>query len=204
MARNLTPITKLSRREGVALGKEKRFSRRPYPPGVHGVKFLKTKPRMSSFGKQLREKQKAKRLYGMLERQFRRCFTLARGKEGNTGTILVQMLEKRLDNVVYRLGIAQTRPQARQMVSHGFITVNGKKLDVPSAQVGVGDLIAVKETKRDRPLIKQSAERINKHQPPTWLHMDVAALTGKVVSEPNADEVEKMFDPTLIVELYSR
>ncbi len=194
----------MCRREGVSLcGREKcAVKRRPYPPGVHGPTARTS--RLSGYGKQLREKQKAKRLYNIMERQFRNYFEMARRKRGNTATFLVQILERRLDNVVYRLGFAVTRRQARQMVSHGFVTVNGKTLNIPSALVSVGDEIAIHATKTEKTLVKNMSERLSGAQPPTWLHLDAAAQTGKVVSAAEGEDLETVFDPTLIVELYSR
>src|SRR3990167_5315518 len=140
MGVSLKTTCKLCRREGVSLcGRENcAFKRRPFPPGAHGPDQSKRKPRLSSYGTQLREKQKAKRLYNVLERQFRKYFEAASRKKGNTATYLVQLLETRLDNVVYRLGFALTRRQARQMVSHGFMTVNGENVNIPSYQVRPG------------------------------------------------------------------
>jgi small subunit ribosomal protein S4 len=194
----------MCRREGVSLcGREKcAVKRRPYPPGVHGPDARQG--RLSGYGKQLREKQKAKRLYNIMERQFRRYFEMARRKKGNTSTFLVQILELRLDNAVYRLGFAATRRQARQLVSHGFFTVNNKTVNVPSFAVKIGDVIGVKENKGQKVIMKDVSERLAKAQPPKWLALDAAARTGKVVSLPEGEDLETVFDPTLIVELYSR
>lgn len=194
----------MCRREGVSLcGREKcALKRRPYPPGVHGP--TARTGRLSGYGKQLREKQKAKRLYNIMERQFRRYFEMARGKRGNTATFLVQILERRLDNVVYRLGFATTRRQARQMVSHGFVTLNGKMVNIPSCLVSASDEIAFKETKSRKTIVKNLSERLQSVQPPKWLHLDAAAQKGKVIGVPENEDLETVFDPTLIVELYSR
>ncbi|KKR84284.1 MAG: 30S ribosomal protein S4 [Candidatus Uhrbacteria bacterium GW2011_GWF2_41_16] len=195
---------KMCRREGVSLcGKEKcAVKRRNYIPGVHGN--TKKQPRLSSYGTQLREKQKAKRLYNIMERQFRRYFDMARAKKGNTANMLVQVLEQRLDNVIYRLGFGMTRRQARQMVNHGFFAVNGKKVDIPSFQVRIGDEISIQESKRERPMVKEVEQRLTKAQPAKWLHLDAQNLKGKVVSIPEGEDLQTVFDPTLIVELYSR
>lgn len=200
---------KLCRREGVSLcGREKcALKRRAFPPGVHGPSQARQggRNRTSSYGLQLREKQKAKRLYGILERQFRRYFEQASKKKGNTAEFLVQMLEQRLDNVVYRLGLAATRRQARQMVGHGFVTVNGACVNIPSYEVRVGDVVAVKENKRQKGLIKQTEERLTKkNETPRWLTLDAATITGKVTSVPAGEDLRQVFDPRLIVEFYSR
>jgi small subunit ribosomal protein S4 len=206
MGKTLRTGCKLCRREGVSLcGREKcAVKRRPYPPGVHGPLTKRGGPRLSGYGKQLREKQKAKRLYNLMERQFRRYFEMARGKRGNTATFLVQILERRLDNVVYRLGFAKTRRQARQMVSHGFFTVNGTPVNIPSHLVRVGDDIRIKETKINTELVKGLAERLTHAEPARWLHLDVSSSFGKVVALPEGEDLETVFDPTMIVELYSR
>ncbi len=204
MATKGNSICKWCRREGVSLcGRERcAVKRRNYAPGVHGND--KKQPKLSGYARQLREKQKAKRLYLILERQFRRYFALARGRKGNTAETLVQLLERRMDNAVYRLGLAKTRRQARQMVGHGFFTVNGKALTIPSYLVCVGDVLAVKETKRGKTLTREAGEAAVKARPPKWLSFDAASLSGKMVSLPEKEDLETVFDPTLIVELYSR
>lgn len=204
MAKNQTPIVKLSRRLGIILGKEKYVRRRPYPPGVHGPKHGARRSRTSSYGEQLLEKQKAKALYGLLEKQFHRYFEAASKSEGNTAESMIQLLEKRLDNTVYRLGFAKTRRQARQLVSHGFIMVNGKRVDIASFSVRIGDEIAIKELKKEKGIVKNIAELNKDSQIPKWLACDLAELKGKVTSNPESDDVEKLFDPRLIVEFYSR
>ena len=205
MGKTLKTTCKMCRREGVSLcGREKcAVKRRAYPPGVHGPNSRGTS-RMSGYGLQLREKQKAKRLYNIMERQFRKYYEMARRTRGNTSNSLVTLLERRLDNVVYRLGLAKTRRQARQMVGHGFMTINGKLVDIPSYQVKVGEVISIKESKRNKGLLKDLEERLVKAEPPKWLHMDPATSTGKVVGLPEGDDLKTIFDPTLIVELYSR
>lgn len=203
MGRLLTPIGKLSRREGVPLDDSPKNAqkRRPFPPGVHGQARQK---RMSGYGIQLREKQKAKRLYGVMERQFENYFAKAVRKQGNTGELMVRMLEMRLDNTVFRLGFAKSRRHARQLVNHGFFTVNGEKMDIPSAQVKVGDVIAVKETKEKKPVFAALGEALVKQKTPGWLHLDPAARVGKVAAIPGGEDLKQIFDPTLIVEFYSR
>lgn len=199
-----TPIVKLSRRLGITLGKEKYVSRRPYAPGVHGPAQSKRKPRQSGYALQLQEKQRAKAVYGIRERQFRKYFEQAKKKPGNTATYLVELLERRLDNVAYRLGIASTRRQARQIVTHGFLSVNGVPVNVPSYQVRPGDIVAVRDTKKKKGLVPQMTAEAQKRERPKWLVMDVKELSGKVTSVPEGDDLRQMFDPTLIVEFYSR
>ncbi|MEK7615022.1 MAG: 30S ribosomal protein S4 [Patescibacteria group bacterium] len=204
MAKDHTPIVKRSRRLGIVLGKEKYARRRAYPPGIHGPKQARSRARLSSYGEQLQEKQKAKALYGILERQLRRYFEKASKKKGNTAEAFVQSLETRLDNVVFRLGFAKTRPQARQMVNHGFLLVNGKKVDIASFEVSVGDEIRFKENKKEKTIVKQIPEAMASNKMPAWLTRDEKLLTGKVTSIPEGDNLDQLFDPTLIVEFYSR
>ncbi len=204
MAVDHTPIVKRSRRLGVVLGKEKYARRRSYPPGIHGPKQARSRARLSSYGEQLQEKQKAKALYGVLERQMRRYFENASHKKGNTAEAFVQLLELRLDNVIYRLGFAKTRPQARQMVGHGFILINGKKVDIPSYKVSVGEEISLKENKKEKGIVKQIPEALLASKLPSWISRDEKILSGKVTGIPVGEELESIFDPTLIVEFYSR
>lgn len=206
MGKTLKTTCKMCRREGVSLcGKEKcAFKRRGFPPGVHGPAQSMRKPRMSAYGTQLREKQKAKRLYNVMERQFRNYFEEASGAKGNTATRLVQLLELRLDNVAYRLGFAKTRRQSRQMASHGFLLVNGKGVNIPSFRVKVGDVVSFKENKKATGLIAGLSERLAKHEPTKWLSVDAAALSGKVTAMPEGEDLRSVFDPTMIVEFYSR
>lgn len=203
MAKNQIPIVKLSRRLGIVLGKEKYVRRRQYPPGVHGPKQGSHR-RISGYGEQLLEKQKAKAVYGLLEKQFRKCFEKASQHKGNTSEFMIQLLEQRLDNVIYRLGFAKTRKQARQLVSHGFVLVNDALVDIPSYSVSVGDVISVKENKKSKGIVKAMAEFHKENQVPKWLTSDMSTLKGKVTGEPQMDDVEKVFDPRLIVEFYSR
>ncbi len=205
MGKTLKAACKLCRREGVSLcGREKcAFKRRPFPPGAHGPLAGK-KHRISGYGIQLREKQKAKRLYGIMERQFRNYFENASNKKGDTGVFLIQLLEMRLDNVVYRLGIGKTRRQARQMVGHGFIEINGKKVDIPSYQIKIGDQIQIRESKKNRGLLNGLSETLAKVDAPSWLLIDSAKLSGKVLANPEGADLQTIFDPKLIVEFYSR
>lgn len=195
---------KMSRREGVALSTStsvlKVMQKRPYVPGVHGKPNMRP-AKVSTFGLQLREKQKAKRLYGIMERQFRNYFTKASRMEGNTGENLGRLLEMRLDNAVFRLGFAKTRPQARQMVSHCMFLVNGQKVNIPSYAVRVDDVIEIKANKKDKKVFSDMGERMKTHRIPSWLHRE--DQTGKVVSLPMGDDLKEAYDPKLIIEFYS-
>jgi len=205
MGKTLKTTCKMCRREGVSLcGREKcALKRRSFPPGQHGP-TQKSNKKLSGYGMQLREKQKAKRLYNIMERQFRRYFDDARRKTGNTSEHLIRSLELRLDNTVYRLGFAKTRRQARQMVNHGFFSVNKKPVDIPSFAVKVGDEISVKESKRSKKMTEGVKEVMTRTTAPKWLFATPADLKGKVVSLPEGEDLQTVFDPTLIVELYSR
>jgi small subunit ribosomal protein S4 len=204
MATQRTPIVKLSRRLGITLGKEKYVRRRSYPPGVHGPKQARRRPRLSSYGEQLQEKQKAKAIYGVLERQFSNYFKKASRKEGNTAENMVKLLELRLDNVVYRLGWARTRRQARQMVNHGFFFVNGSRVDIPSYTVTVGEEITIKPSKIEKGIVKVIPEAMSLGTLPGWISRDEKDLVGKITSTPDGEDLNQGFDPTLIVEFYSR
>ncbi|WP_303103726.1 30S ribosomal protein S4 [Megamonas funiformis] len=160
--------------------------------------------KVSEYGMQLKEKQKAKFIYGVLEKQFRAYYDKAKTMPGVTGENLLGLLERRIDNVVFRLGLASTRRQARQLVSHGHITVNGKRLDIPSALIKVGDVIGVKEKSRGTALFKEIAESKNALNVPAWLTADIQNLRGSVTRFPNRDEIDIPVDEQAIVELYSR
>ncbi len=176
------------------------YERRPYPPGQHGRRRKKS----SDYDIQLREKQKVRRIYGVLERQFRRYFEIAEGKKGVTGENLLRMLELRLDNVVYRLGFASSRDQARQLVTHGHFLVNGKKVDIPSIQLKVDDTISVAEKSRDIPVIKEAQETLARRECPNWLEVDPEKLVGKVKALPSREDITFTVNENLIVELYSK
>ncbi len=193
----------MCRREGVSLcGKEKcAVKKRSFTPGMHGPG---RRARLSVYGTQLREKQKAKRLYNILERQFKNYFEKASKQKGNTGDILVQLLEERLDNVVYRLGFASTRRQARQLVNHAYFEVNDKKVNIPSYRVKVGDVISIRKNKAEKKITKEIKERLSKHETPSWLHLDPEKMSGKVTSIPEGEDLKQVFDTKLIVEFYSR
>ena len=173
--------------------------------GVPGQKAnLKHRTKISDRGIQLREKQKARYTYGILERQFRKTFAIAGKIPGVTGENLVELLEKRLDNIVFRLGFASSRAQARQIVRHGHITLNGRKTDIPSCLVKAGDVIGVRPNSAKNEYIKIMAETLKDHTLPPWLSLDIDNLTGKVLSIPKFEDIEMKFDVQAIVEYYSR
>ncbi|MCI8396992.1 MAG: 30S ribosomal protein S4 [Clostridia bacterium] len=176
------------------------ISRRNYAPGEHGQK----KTKLSEYGVQLREKQKTKAFYGVRENQFRKYFEMANAQKGITGENLLTLLESRLDNVVYRLGYGSSRPQARLLVNHGLFEVNGKKVSIPSYLVKAGDIIKVRESKKDKTVVKENAE-INASRPvPAWLERDAKTLSGKVVRLASREDVDIPVEEHLIVELYSK
>ena len=175
--------------------------KRNFAPGVHGAK---SKTRLTEYGTQLREKQKAKRIYGLQERQFSNYYLKAIKKVGDTGEILFQFLELRLDNVVYRLGLVKSRKIGRQTVSHGHFEVNGKKVNVPSYQARPGDVITVRTKSQTSPLFKNLAEDIKKKETPDWLSLDTKTLKGKVTAKPSRKNLDASFDLKLIIEYYSR
>src|SRR6187455_2586551 len=209
MARYIGPVCRLCRREGMKLFlKGERcytdkcaIEKRNVPPGQHG---RARKAKMVGYGIQLREKQKVKRTYGVLENQFRRYFESADRQKGITGFLLLQQLERRLDNVIYRLGFATSRPQARQLVRHGHFLVNGKKVDIPSYQVRPGDIVAVRQTSQKAPAILHALEEVKGRGVPEWLQFDAAALSGKIGSVPTREQINLPVQEQLIVELYSK
>ena len=208
MARYIGPVCRLCRREGEKLylkgdkcaSNNCSFNKRGYAPGQHGA----DKKKMSEYGLQLREKQKAKRIYGVLETQFRNYFKKADKLAGITGENLLIMLEKRLDNVVYRLGLGRSRSEARQVVRHNHIRVNGKKVNIPSYIVKTGDVIEVK--REDEPIqrFKDIVDVTSSRIVPEWLSADHANYKGTVVSEPQRSQIDSPINETLIVELYSK
>ena len=175
-------------------------TRRNYAPGQHGQKRTK----LSEYGTQLREKQKTRSFYGVGEKQFRKYFEMASNKKGITGTVLLQILESRLDNVIYRLGLGSSRPQARQIVTHGNIEVNGVKTDVASYLVKPGDVIAVRESRKDNSVIKANIEAGSARPIPEWLELDSKNLSAKVLRVVNREEIDLPVEEHLIVELYSK
>ncbi len=208
MARYKDSVCRLCRKEGEKLYlKADRcytdkcaIAKRAYAPGQHGQGRKKT----SEYGLQLREKQKTRRYYGILERQFRKYFVEAERQKGITGENLLRMLECRLDNVVYRLGFAGSRPESRQLVRHGHITVNGKKVNIPSFLVKIGDEIAVKEKSKASVKFKEIAEASAHKTPPAWLETDKENLKGRVLALPAREDIDIPVEEHLIVELYSR
>ena len=209
MARYIGPVCRLCRREGMKLFlKGERcytdkcaIEKRNVPPGQHG---RSRKAKIVGYGIQLREKQKVKRTYGVLENQFRRYFEAADRQKGITGTLLLQMLERRLDNVVYRLGFATSRAQARQLVRHGHFTVNGRKVDIPSFAVRQGDLVAVGSASASNPSIQHAMGEVKGRGIPEWLLFDPSALSGRVSQLPTREQIGLPVQEQLIVELYSK
>jgi small subunit ribosomal protein S4 len=201
MARYIGPKTKIARRfKDPIFGPDRSFEKKNYPPGQHGA--TKRRSKQSEYGLQLQEKQKAKYTYGILEKQFRNVFHKAAHKKGITGENLLQLIESRLDNVVYRLGIAPTRSAARQLVSHRHITVDGKVVNIPSYTLKSGQIIAVREKSKSMESITNSvASRVNNN---SWLEWDVNTLTGKFLNYPERDEIPENIKEQLIVELYSK
>ena len=201
MARYIGPRTKRSRRARQLLdeNKAKYFDRRPYPPGEHG----RGRIRESQYQIQLREKQKLRFIYGILEKQFRRYYKNAAAQSGITGENLLRILESRLDNVVYRSGLARTRPQARQLVNHGHFQVNGRKVDIPSYQVRSGDVVTVKERSRDVLPIQHAVDTLDR-TPPEWLEVDAGARSVAVLDLPSRQQIDTEIQEQLIVELYSK
>ena len=201
----LRVTAKRVRREGVNLdGREKMariLEKRPYAPGAHGPTG---RSRITDYGKQLREKQRAKLVYGVMERQFRNTYDKATNMKGDTAENLVRLLELRLDNAVFRAGFSKTRAAARQLVSHGHMTVNGTRVDVASFMVKPGDILAVKEAKKEGKIWKTFLETVTKVEPPSWITTDLKNLSAKIVSIPAGEELKQIFAPQNIVEFYSR
>jgi len=201
MARYTGPKTRIARKFGDPIyGPDKSYDKKNYPPGQHGIN--KKRKKLSEYGVQLREKQKAKYTYGVLERQFANLFDKAQRSKGVTGEVLLQLLESRLDNVVFRLGISPTRSGARQLVTHRHITVNNQVVNVPSFSVKPGDLVGVREKSKSLEVIHNSlgSRRINV----SWLEWDSASLAGKFINRPERDQIPETIKEQLIVELYSK
>lgn len=210
MAKNLDSKCKLCRRAGEklflkgdrCLSPKCAVVRRPYAPGIHGHNPSRGG---SEFGRQLAMKQKIKRLYGVMERQFRHHFDEVKKRPGITGDQLLSRLERRLDNVVYRLGFAASRVQAKQLVSHKMFEVNGKRMNIPSCEVNVGDVIVLKQTKREKTYFKNLTETLkNKKDISHWLELDAEKLSGKVIAEPSREDVGVSVNPQMVVEYYSK
>jgi small subunit ribosomal protein S4 len=208
MARYTDAVCRICRREGLKLflkgsrcySRKCAFERRSTPPGMNTMRRRK----VSEFGLQLREKQKVRKSYSVLERQFRNYFEKASSAKGMTGEALLRMLEMRLDNVVYRLGIASSRAQARQLVTHGHFAVNGRPTNVPSFGTKVGDRIEVRESRRGREYFKTAPETMRAAQVPDWLSADPSTLSGSVLAEPAREQMPLEFNEQLVVEYYSR
>ncbi|MCF8331229.1 MAG: 30S ribosomal protein S4 [Bacteroidales bacterium] len=201
MARYIGPNTKIARKFGEPIfGPDKYFEKKKYPPGQHGNGQRRKK--LSEYGVQLKEKQKAKYTYGILERQFRKIFDKANRKKGVTGTVLLQLIESRLDNVVFRLGIAPTRAAARQLVSHRHIKVNGDVVNVPSYNVKPDDIVSIRERSKSMEVIQDAiANRSNKY---SWLEWDEDQMAGKFMNYPEREDIPENINEQLIVELYSK
>jgi small subunit ribosomal protein S4 len=211
MARYKDAVCKLCRREGEklflkgerCLSPKCAIERRPYAPGSHGRRS-QFRRKESDYALQLRAKQKARRMYGVFERQFRRYFREAERLRGLTGTNLLVILESRLDNVVYRFGFAMSRPQARQVVRHGHVEVNGRKVDIPSYLVKPGDVVGIRPNSRKKGMIQDIAMDLEHRAVPDWLSRDERSLSGRVLSMPRREDIDVAIDEQLIVEYYSR
>ena len=208
MARYKDSVCRLCRREGLKLylkgdrcyTPKCAVERRAYAPGQHG----QGRKKVSEYGLQLREKQKARRMYGILEGQFRRYFEKAERQKGITGENLLRLLERRLDNVVYRLGFGASRNESRQLVRHGHFTVNGRKVNIPSYMIRVGDVIAVRDKSKESPRVKELLERAGDRTPPSWLELEAEQARARVVDLPTREQIDCPVQEHLIVELYSR
>ena len=211
MARYRGPVCKLCRREGEKLylkgdrcyTAKCAVEKRSYPPGMHGRR-AQFRRKTSDFGLQLREKQKTRRIYGVLERQFRRYFREAEKRRGLTGDNLLQILESRLDNIVYRLGFASSRAEARQLVRHGHFDVNERKTNIPSYLVKPGDRIVVRDRSKNRVYFKDLVAEMEHRFLPEWLSIDVETLSGRVLALPTRDQIDVPIDEHLVIEYYSR
>lgn len=209
MAKDLSPKCKQCRRAGEKLFlKGERCAtakcaivKRNYPPGFHGPKGKK---RLTDYGQQLAEKQKARKQYNMFEKQFRLTFEKAKGQGGNTSENFLRLLESRFDNVVYRIGFADSRSQARQMISHGLFTVNGKRVDIPSYRISVGEEIAIKTNKKQAKIFKNTSDKLAKKEIPGWINVDKKAQTAKVLQTPIVKTISPNFNLQMIIEYYSK
>ena len=208
MARYTGPVCRICRRAGMKLflkgercfGPKCGVERRPTPPGTQTMRRRK----VSEYGLQLREKQKARSIYGVLEAQFRKHFSEAERRPGMTGENLLRILETRLDNVVYRLGLGDSRAQARQLVRHGHIVLNGRRTDIPSALVKANDVVEVAPGSRDSEYFKTQRLRLAKKSVPRWLDLDLASMRGRVLSAPGREDIDTSINEQLVVEFYSR
>lgn len=208
MARYVGPVCRLCRRQGskLFLKGERCFTtkcaleKRNYPPGQHGQQRKK----ISNYGVQLREKQKLRRIYGLNEQQFRNYFSKAVAQRGVSGDNFLRLLERRLDNVVFRLGLTDSRSQARQLVRHGHVIVNGHKVNIPSYSIAIGETVAVKEKTKGKAFLQDAVETAKNKKVPVWLEMDYDKVQGKVVSFPAREDIDTQVDELLVVEFYSR
>ena len=209
MARYVGAVCRLCRREGMKLflkgercyTEKCAIEKRNFPPGQHGKS---RRAKLAGYGVQLREKQKVKRIYGVLEDQFRRYFEAAERQRGITGETLLQLLERRLDNVAYRMGLATSRPQARQLVRHGHVQVNGRKVDIPSYSLRVGDVVSVRATSQKDVAVQHALEEVKGRGVPEWLSFDGENMSGRIVSLPTREQINLPVQEQLIVELYSK
>lgn len=212
MARTIGPVCKLCRREGEKLflkgarcmSPKCAIERRGYAPGQHGKTGQFKRGRSTDYLNQLREKQKARRIYGVLEKQFRRYFHIALRSKGLTGAMLLTLLESRLDNVIYRMGFATSRAQARQLVQHGHIDVNGRRTDAPSYLAKAGDVVSVHPGSRTGTFFKELPKLLEDYTAPKWLSLEGSQLSGKVLNRPMREEIDLSLNEQLIVEYYSR
>lgn len=202
MARYKGPKQRISRRYGVPIfGPHKVLEKRAYPPGQHGPR---SRRKLTDYARGLAEKQKLRYCYGLMERQFRRCFEEAKKRRGNTADTLLQILETRLDNIVFRLGYASSRPAARQLVTHGHMRVNGRRVNIPSYSVKPGDVIEARENTRSRQIVVKSLESAAVRTVPAWLTLEKEAAKGTVSRMPTSEEAEPIANVQAIVEFYSR
>lgn len=209
MGRDLNPRCKQCRRTGekLFLKGERCYTakcamvKRNYPPGIHGPKG-KSKP--TEYGTELNEKQKARKQYHLLEKQFRLTFERAKKEAGNTGENFLKLLEQRFDNVIYRLGWASTRQQARQLISHGHFTINDRKVNIPSYQIKAGEVIKIKSNKKDAQPFKSLKDKLQKSEAPGWINLDKSELTAKILHAPDVNALKPNFNMQMIVEFYSR
>jgi small subunit ribosomal protein S4 len=212
MAKYRGPVCKLCRREGEKLflkgarcyTPKCAFEKRGYPPGMHGKGAQFRRKRESDYARQLRAKQKARRVYGVLERQFHRYYEVSLKRRGLTGLNLLQILESRLDNVIYRLGYADSRAKARLLVTHGHFSVNGRRTDIPSMLLAVGDTVSVRQGSLKRPLFKEMPDLAETRNVPNWLSRNISGLAGTVIRMPERAEIDANLGEQLIVEYYSR
>ena len=208
MARYTGSVCRLCRREGMKLflkgsrcySKKCAFERRPTPPGQHGV----SRRKVGEYGMQLREKQKVRRVYAVLERQFKNYFDAAESRPGVTGENLLRLLELRLDNIVFRMGFASSRAASRQLVNHGHFAVNGRPTNIASHQLRPGDRVEVRASRTGREPFKLAKETLRSHQPPEWLSVDPAKLAGTIIDQPRRDQMPLDLNEQLVVEYYSR